>query len=481
MYFTGEVPIHGPAQSGKGLLIFSTPHSGKTTLLQGIMNYIFGVSSSDNFRLCFAPEFSNTSKLYEDWVTMYEFQEYEGGNLGYPLTIIDIPRINGSKGKYIQTLHKQMNNLVDLYQTQIDCICLVAQANTFSFPCDQIEHVQSIKYLFETESDADMSCFFTFADLGPAHVEKALEENNIAFNKSLSVNCSILFQTIEKSSDFFWKTNYEAFEKFFNHLQESVSKSLRKQLHCPGDPSIPENRKELTSNIALLHPEVRNDLTKLGEIKNHLKKFSIHKEEIMSTGDFSFTIEEITQTKQPLQPGKHVTNCMHCFCTCHKDCAYENNDDKYKCSAMTDGYCTFCIDGCEWYLHENTPHIYIYNSVKVTKSYKEMKSSYEAEKKKPLDYNEYLEHLNKDVEALLGRLHDKVTRITEYDDELRGIQKSPLAGSFDATIDKMIAAEKEGKEMGFQHRIEMFQELKKYADLIRISHPADGSNVIYNR
>lgn len=60
MYFTGEVSIHGPAQNGKGLLIFSTPHSGKTTLLQGIMNYIFGVSSSDNFRLCFAPEFSNT-------------------------------------------------------------------------------------------------------------------------------------------------------------------------------------------------------------------------------------------------------------------------------------------------------------------------------------------------------------------------------------------------------------------------------------
>lgn len=60
MCVTGEAPNGGPNQNGKGILIFSTPHSGKTTLLQGIMNFIFGVSSTDNFRLCFAPEVSNT-------------------------------------------------------------------------------------------------------------------------------------------------------------------------------------------------------------------------------------------------------------------------------------------------------------------------------------------------------------------------------------------------------------------------------------
>lgn len=384
------------------------------------------------------------SDLYQDWVTVYDFQEYEGGNLGFPLSIIDIPRIHGSTRKYIQTLHEQMNFLVNSNRTKIDCVCFVAQANTFSFPHDQLKHIRLIKYLFETES-ADMSCFFTFADLGPAHVKKLLEENNIAFNESFSVNCSNLFQTNENSSDFFWKTNYEAFDKFFNHLQVSVSKILRKEIHGPGDPSIPENRKELTANIELLYSEVRKDLAKLGEIKYHL------------------------------------TNCMHCFCTCHKNCRYENNDHKYMCCVMSGGYCTFCLDRCVWFLHENTPHIYIYESVKVTKSYKEMKSTYEAEKGKPLDYNQYLEQLNKDVEALLRRLHDKVTRMNRDDYELRGIPKSPLAGSFDGIIDKMIAAENMGKEKGFQYRVEMFQELKKYADLIRISPPEDNSNVIYYR
>lgn len=55
-FFTGESSEDGPDRNGKCILIFSTPHSGKTTLLQGIMNFVFEVSSSDNFRLCFEPE-----------------------------------------------------------------------------------------------------------------------------------------------------------------------------------------------------------------------------------------------------------------------------------------------------------------------------------------------------------------------------------------------------------------------------------------
>lgn len=54
-YFIGEALEDRCIQNGKSILLFSMPHSGKTTLLQGIMNFIFGVSSADSFRLCFAP------------------------------------------------------------------------------------------------------------------------------------------------------------------------------------------------------------------------------------------------------------------------------------------------------------------------------------------------------------------------------------------------------------------------------------------
>lgn len=78
---------------------------------------------------------------------------------------------------------------------------------------------------------------------------------------------------------------------------------------------------------------------------------------------------------------------MYCFCICYIDCCFENNDDKYMCSVMLDGYCKFCIGYCIWFFYENMLYIYIYKSVKVIKFYKEMKFIYEVEKGKLFDYN----------------------------------------------------------------------------------------------
>lgn len=458
----GESSEDGPDRNGKCILIFSTPHSGKTTLLQGIMNFVFEVSSSDNFRLCFEPELTRKSDIYQNWVTLYEFQEYKGGRLGYPLTIIDVPRYHGSKKEYFEKIHETLDFILSSYQTQIDCICFVTQANVFSMPYDQIEYIQSIKYLFET--DEDTCCFFTFADLGPAHVQRIIEINEITFSESFSFNWSNLFQKIDQNSYLFWKINFDRLNRCFSWLQESVSKPLRKTLK--GGPPTPEKREELKSDIAVLQPEVSEDLAKLGETKLHVENFITNKKQILSTGDFSFTIEEIKQTKEPLQQGKHVTNCLQCFFTCHDDCSIADDDGKIKCVAMNNGYCMVCTGHCIWSVHKNTPHIYRYSSVKVTKSYKEMKSDYEKRMGKPMDFNDYLEHLNTEIQALLKRLRDKVKRITDCDNELRGIEKSPLSGTIDETIDRMIEAEKMRQDNGYERRIEMFLELKRFNKMI---------------
>lgn len=394
---------------------------------------------------------------------MFEFQECESGRLDYPFTIIDIPKHRGSVRKQLQSVHEKLNVLLNLYKTKIDLICFVAEANTLSLSNDQIEYIRAFKYLFETDSDASMCCVYTSADLGPVHVKKVFDENNIAFSDSFSVNWSKLFQTLENSDNMFWKTNYNEFKRLFDQLRVSVSKTLRINENC-----APEKRGQLTANIALLKPELSEYIAKLGEMKSHVQIFTDHKQEIMSTGDFPFTIEEIRQTKEPLKPGDYVTNCMICFFTCHELCGIENNDRKEYCVVMSKGYCTVCTDNCIWYAHENTPYMYIYKCVKVTKSYKEMKSTYEAEKGKTLDFNGYLEHLNKDIKALLERLYDKAKIATVKGNELKGIQRSPLASSVDDTIDNMIESEERHKGNGFEHRIEMFQELKAYTDWIRI-------------
>lgn len=397
--------------------------------------------------------------LYHEWVTVYEFHEYEGGRLEYPFTIIDIPRFHGSKKEYFLRIHDQITS----YQSTIDCICFVAQNNTFSLPDKHIEYIKSIKFIFQPDMDTDLSCcFITFADLGPTHVKEVFDLNNIASDESFMVNWSCLFKKIDHASKVFWETNFQGLDKFFKRVEISDRKWLMDKIK--NDQSVPvEKNDELILQIADLQPEVNEYLAKLAEVKTHIDKFIANKNKIMSNGDFSFTIEEIKQTKEPLHPGKHVTNCTICFLTCHEECKIPDDAGKKNCQAMdSKGFCKECAGHCVWYHHKNMTFIYRYVSVEVTKSYKDMKESYEQDHGKPLDFDEYLDHLNKDIEALLERLHTNVKKINDCTNELHGIKKRELGDSFDDTIDQMIKSEKIKKEKGYERRIEMFLELKKY-------------------
>lgn len=401
---------------------------------------------------------------------MYQFFEYEGGRLDVPLTLIDIPRMHGTKKEQFMIIHEQLKHILSPYEHRLDCICFVAPANSISLSPEEIDFLQSIMYLFPTDQSSDlstgMSCFFTFADAGRACLEKCLNSSNFKEFKTYLVNWSAFFQEINEFSDPLWNLNIKSLDNFFNHLKTSQPKTLR--LTLEGEPPAAEKRESLKSDIWKLQPELNEDLIQLVETKTSIETFMDHQNKIMSEGDFSFTIEEIKQTIQPLQPGKHVTNCMKCFFTCHENCGIPDDDGKKNCSSMRDGYCMVCTDHCIWSDHKNTPCTYHYTSDRVTKSYKEMKTKYEEEKGKTLEFDEYLEHLDTEIEGLLERIRKKIERLTVYKNELQGIEKSPLAGSFNDTIDDMINAERRKKEKGYEKRIKMFHELKRHSKLIRI-------------
>lgn len=54
--------------AGKSILLISTPHSGKTTLIEGIMNYVLGVRFDDDFRFCLPLDISDQVWKYCDHI-----------------------------------------------------------------------------------------------------------------------------------------------------------------------------------------------------------------------------------------------------------------------------------------------------------------------------------------------------------------------------------------------------------------------------
>lgn len=388
--------------------------------------------------------------------------------------------MQGPRKEQFKKIYEQLKYILKSNEWGIDSVCFVVPANYVSLSRDEFDFIQSIMYLFQTNSSTDMCFVLTFADAGPSLVKNILDSYENRCLEGYSFNWSALFKKDCELSHPFWNMNVKNLDLFFEQLKTSSPKTLRSSLE--GDTPPPEKREELKTDIAALQPEVNDDLAKLEEINTTVDKFKNNRKQITDSGDFSFQIEEIKQTKKPLAPGKHVTNCMQCFFTCHVDCGIPDDDGKKRCSAMSDGYCTVCTGHCIWSDHKNTPHTYHYTSVKVTKSFKEMKSSYEREKGVTLEFDDYLEHLNRDIEALIERIQDKVRRITECKNELQGIQRSPLAGTFDDTINDMINAEMRKKEKGFERRIEMFQELKKHSKFIRIQQDCSaGTSLLFQR
>ena len=52
---------------------------------------------------------------------------------------------------------------------------------------------------------------------------------------------------------------------------------------------------------------------------------------------------------------RDVTQCNNCFESCHDGCRV--GDNKYKCIAMVNGYCTMCKGKCPYNAHVNSTQI----------------------------------------------------------------------------------------------------------------------------
>lgn len=76
-----------------------------------------------------------------------------------------------------------------------------------------------------------------------------------------------------------------------------------------------------------------------------------------------------------------VTNCRICFNTCHKGCAFKDDEDKHRCIAMDEsGHCKNCVKRCRWDVHKNEPFFWVYEPVKKPVTNETMKSLWEGAK-----------------------------------------------------------------------------------------------------
>ncbi|XP_062578218.1 uncharacterized protein LOC134240122 [Saccostrea cucullata] len=454
----------------KTLMLVGATGSGKSTLVDGIINYILGVQFHDKFRFTVVEleedeQKSNNQALSQtEWVTVYRVIPDRLSKIRYTLNIIDTPGFGDTRG--IQRDNKIIDQIRSLFSSNakafLDAVCFIAKSPDARLTAVQTYIFNQIMALFGKDMENNFCSFITFADEQSPPVLACLKSANLPARIWFKFNNSGLFASnkdnVAKPS---WDMGWKSFENFFKGLHQFQAKSLTLT------KEVLEEREKLQTILSNIQPQVSAGLTKLNELRDQISTFLKHKNDLKDNKDFTYETQTVKQIQEDLEKGVYVTNCLICNITCHYPCGIPDDGNKINCFAMTNGFCRICEKKCKWDEHKNAKYRFRYETVTETRTYEEMKKNYEKARGEKLTHGKYLQELQKDVESLYLEVQKMMRETMRCKNRLNEIALRPDPLSTTQHIDQMIQAEEFEKNPGFQNRIKMLQDYKLLANTDR--------------
>lgn len=221
----------------KVIILMGATGCGKSTLIDGMINYILGVRWKDPFRFkCVRDDTSIiTNHARTNTVTAYTLRHQDGMNVPFSITIIDTPGYGDTKGvKRDKQITRNIQQFLTQHKTRVDQIhaaCFVAASGDSRLTATQRYAIDSIFSIFGKDMKENIRLLVTFADNSqPAVVEACAAANfpvtfpsaGITYSK---FNSSVLYadNTQPEDEDFsfderFWDMSQENYYKFFTML-----------------------------------------------------------------------------------------------------------------------------------------------------------------------------------------------------------------------------------------------------------------------
>ena len=360
------------------LMVLGATGAGKSTLINGIANYVYGVKWEDDFRFKIITNEGPQSQAHSQTktITAYSFHDTI---LKYTLTVVDTPGFGDTGGierdKAIARQIKKFFSGEDRAGVdQIDGIGFVTQASLARLTPTQKYIFDAVLSIFGKDISDNISLMATFADANRPPVLEAAKAAKIPYKESFRFNNSALFSpNSDEFNAMFWKMGCTSFDNFFKHFSIAEARSLALTRE------VLKERKQLETLIPGLQEQVQIGLSQLDTIRQEELVLKQHEAEIIANKNFEYDIEVTKFRKVPLH-GVHTTTCMTCNFTCHDKCIFSNDSDKARCSAMKDGNCTICPQKCPWNRHSNIPFRFDYYTTTERRTYDNLKQSYETAK-----------------------------------------------------------------------------------------------------
>uniref|UniRef100_A0A4W4DXT1 Tr-type G domain-containing protein n=1 Tax=Electrophorus electricus TaxID=8005 RepID=A0A4W4DXT1_ELEEL len=451
--------------TNKTIMLLGATGSGKTTLINGMINYILGVKWSDEWRLKLIDEQTNKTQAESQTaeVTAYQIHCQNGFRVPYSVTIIDTP---GSK------FFSEQDGILG-----IDAVCFVVQSALARLTQTQKYIFEAVLSIFGRDIANNITIMITFADGQKPPVLDAIEAADIPCIKKddgtflhFKFNNSALFaqnKELEDNDDednfdaMFWKMGTVSMKRFFAHLETMETKSLQLT------NQVLFERKQLEATVTGIQPLIQTGLAKLDEIKMTSVALEQKQYVMKENENFEYQVDTPKYEKVNIEKGKFITNCIVCNYTCHYPCAIPVDKDKAMCSAMKNGCCAVCPGKCLWNVHHNMAYRIEIKTVKETRTYNELKNKYETALGEKMTIEKIMQQLEKeyyDVQISVFQMSEKLAKSLTRLKEI-ALRPDPLATP--DYIDLLIESEKQMAKEGFRKRIAELEKIKQQALILQ--------------
>ncbi|XP_033934314.1 uncharacterized protein [Pseudochaenichthys georgianus] len=477
-----------PSQSNRTIMVLGETGAGKSTLINGMINYILGVEWKDayRFKLVDEDQLKSQTKSQTSKVTVYQINHQEGFKIPFSLTIIDTPGFGDTRGiERDKEITEQIRNLfsAECGVSDIDAVCFVAQASSVRLTPTQQYVFDSVLSIFGKDVAENIRVLVTFADGQRPPVLEAIKASGVPCPETkdglpvhFKFNNSALFAQNQSSAaadssgeeedggfdQMFWDMGTKSMNRFFVGLDKLTTKSLTMT------KEVLRERKQLQVSIQNVQKQVKVGLAKLEEIKETSEQLKLHEAE--SSRNENFEIEVVFMKpfqKDISRTGIFLTNCQVCHFTCHESCAYASDADKIRCSAMgPDGNCTQCPGKCHWSQHFNQKYSWEYKEVKEKQTVKELKEKYLKATKAKGTVQEVIAHMKAAYQCLQAEVREMMKRSAECLTRLGQIALKPDPLSTPKYIDLLIEGEKSQGKSGWKQRVQHLMEMRGQAELM---------------
>ncbi|XP_060729532.1 uncharacterized protein LOC132848038 [Tachysurus vachellii] len=372
----------------KTVLMVGETGTGKTTLINAMTNYVFGVKFTDEVWFEITEEGgenqSDQSKSQTNKVTVYEVFTQ---NNPICLTIIDTPGYGDTSGtendkQVIENLYKLFHS--DSGVKEIDAVCLVLKASE-NRVSDRLQYIfDAVLSLFGKDIENNIVMFVTHSDgLPPTNALNAIqkagipcrknydnEPDHFLFNNRQREKRSLKYKRALQTA---WEQTEDSFNDFFTSLKEQNRKSLK------NTESVMKESIRLEACILNLQNRIEFIECKSKELTQIQKALEENHEKIKRNENFTLTVTQYYKEKVPIVNAswrdRKATSCSVCEENCHeKNCWFAAT--AWWCYVMKYNHCTVCTHKCHYSKHVKENKKYVTKSKQTTMSYAAIKKQY---------------------------------------------------------------------------------------------------------